>query len=193
MRPEKLTNKLVKNFAIIVFLLIFILWIFQISNNSQKNIANGQEINNFDNKTTKISGIAQALDGDSIILDKKYEIRLVGIDAPEYQQKCYNSNNYEYFCGKMAANFLKKAINGQYVECFYKKKDFYDRFLGNCYLQEVNINNMLLKNGMAIVYSFQGNNNSLLKFEDEARTKKVGIWQGPFLEPRKYRKKYKNR
>ena len=67
----------------------------------------------------------------------------------------------------------------------------YNRFLGDCYLGEQNINISLVENGMAILYSFSKIDPKLQEIEDVASEKGLGIWRGAFLEPRKYRKKMK--
>ncbi len=148
-----------------------------------------EENNNLDKE---ISGIAIALDGDSIFLlanSKRNEIRLINIDAPEYKQTCFDEGNMEYDCGKISAKFLKDMVNDKFVTCKYKKKDMYNRFLGDCYLDSQNINMSLVENGMAILYSFSKIDPELQEIEDIASEKGLGIWRGAFLEPRKYRKK----
>ena len=62
-----------------------------------------------------ITGIAKVIDGDTILINKK-KIRLFGIDAPEWDQKCqkiwltisFFSFNKDYFCGEISTNRLKK-------------------------------------------------------------------------------------
>jgi len=184
-----LINRIKNNILIISLIIVFVIWIllevFYIYSSSQFN----QDIQS--DSLNKISGIAKVIDGDSIIVSNKYEVRLINIDAPEYNQKCLNKNNHEYFCGKMAKNFVYSLVEGKKLVCYYKKKDIYQRFLANCYLNNKNINNELLKNGMAIIYSFNEVEDNLYQIENSARSKKIGIWQGSFLEPSLFRKQNK--
>lgn len=139
----------------------------------------------------EIKGISRAKDGDSIVISNSYEIRLEGVDAPEYSQKCLNKDNYEYACGQVSFNFLKNLINNKEITCKYRHKDIYKRFLSICYLGEKNINEELIKNGMAVIYSISSASSYLKDLENQARSNKIGIWQGAFLEPKQYRKKNK--
>ena len=69
-----------------------------------------------------ISGIAKVIDGDTIRIDEK-KIRLLGIDAPERDQKCkktwltisFLSFNKDYPCGQISTNKLKNKINNEFL------------------------------------------------------------------------------
>ena len=139
----------------------------------------------------KISGKAFVLDGDSLRVNRK-EIRLFGIDAPEYSQTCFNKNNIEYPCGQNSKEFLIKLIGGKKINCFYAQKDKYQRYLSICYLNDVSVNEELVKNGMAVVYNFTQSDEKMDLLEEQAKKNKLGIWQGPFELPNIYRKKNPN-
>ena len=66
------------------------------------------------------------LDGDSLRI-KGNDIRLYGIDAPEYRQSCKLANGKSYLCGRDSKRFLRKLISGQAVECRQIDLDRYDR------------------------------------------------------------------
>lgn len=135
----------------------------------------------------KFSGKAYVLDGDSIKVDKK-EVRLFGIDAPEYKQKCLDKNNEEYGCGKVSLEFLKKLIEGKKIECIFAQKDKYDRFLAKCFAENISINEEIIKNGMAVIYNFNESSSKMDELENYAKNNKIGIWQGSFELPKNYRK-----
>ena len=139
----------------------------------------------------KISGKAFVLDGDSLKVAKK-DIRLFGIDAPEYSQKCFDKKNKEYACGQASKEFLIQLVGGKKIECFYAIKDKYQRYLSKCFVNNISINEELIKNGMAIIYNFTESDEKMDKLENQAKTNEIGIWQGTFELPKNYRKKNPN-
>lgn len=190
---EEIFLMIKKYVLLICLIIIFIFWVYYNISSSSEMLEPNKVANDVEelSGSNEIKGIAKAIDGDSILLARHYEVRLENIDAPEFSQKCLDKNNYEYACGQMSFNFLRKLVDNLEVTCRYQKKDIYKRFLGICYLGDKNINNELIKNGMAITYSFSRINNSLKLIENEAKSNNLGIWQGSFLEPKKYRKKHK--
>lgn len=125
----------------------------------------------------------KVIDGDSLVVDNK-EIRLSGIDAPEYKQTCFNVENKEYPCGKLATRFLKK-LAGDDTKCKFVVKDKYKRYVSVCYSRGVNINEKMVEEGWAVAYKryTQEYNDA----EEQAKKRKKGIWQGRFLKPELYR------
>ncbi|MBE6450914.1 MAG: thermonuclease family protein [Alphaproteobacteria bacterium] len=129
----------------------------------------------------------KVIDGDSILIGKK-DIRLLGIDAPEYDQTCFDENGYEYDCGQESYLFLRllveKGLNNQEkVKCNKKGVDKYKRDLSECFIGKTNINLAMIKSGYAVTYR----HDSYEKEEYEAKTHKKGIWQGKFMRPELYR------
>lgn len=135
----------------------------------------------------KFSGKTFVIDGDSIKVGGK-EVRLFGIDAPEYSQTCFDSKKEEYACGQASHSFLIGLAGGKNVECVYAEKDKYDRFLSKCSVDQISINEELVKNGMAVIYNFTESDEKMDELEKSAKVKKLGIWQGAFQLPKDYRK-----
>ena len=133
----------------------------------------------------EISGVPRITDGDTIkILNKR--IRFHGIDTPEKEQNCVK-NSKEYRCGQEATNALKKKINGKLVTCKVQDKlDRYKRYIGVCFLGDIDLNKWMVRNGYAISYrrySTKYNNDEIY-----AKINKLGIWSGSFIQPEKWRK-----
>lgn len=180
--------KHLKNIATLIFLGIFCftLFVVAITRNAKSPNYNSVESMKFDKE---FSGIAKVIDGDSIIVENK-EVRLFGIDAPEYKQECFNEKNLQYSCGKMAQEFLQKLINNKKVICHYSTLDFYNRHLAKCELGEISINEEIIKNGMAVIYDFKQSDEIMINLESQAKEQKLGIWQGAFQLPKDYRKSH---
>ena len=143
-------------------------------------------ITNYANSKT-ILGKARIIDGDTIHI-KSNKIRLHGIDAPETKQTC-KIDNQDWYCGKQSTKELKNLINNQKVECNVNDIDRYNRYVAICYVNEININQWMVKNGWAIAYRYYSEDYVLE--EKYANDKKLGIWKSEFIEPYAYRKKQK--
>ena len=123
------------------------------------------------------AGYVKVSDGDTIKISK-YKIRLHGIDAPEKKQICqrpylnlvFFSLYEDYFCGEFATNKLKEFIENKIIECRVNdKKDFFGRYLGVCYKNNININQWLVENGYAV--AFIKYSKDYVKFEEIAKKK----------------------
>ena len=141
-----------------------------------------------------IIGKANVTDGDTIKINDQ-KIRLFGIDAPETKQFCkevylsfliFNFKR-DYKCGEKSTNALKKKIKNKKIRCLIQdKKDRYRRNIGICYLKRQDINSWLVKNGYAIAY--RRYSKKYIIDEQYAEDNKLGIWQGTFMEPEKWRR-----
>ncbi len=121
------------------------------------------------------------VDGDSLEIGQE-RIRLQGIDAPEFLQKCYDANGWKYRCGVEATNYLKKLTQGG-VSCDRYGKDKYGRTLAECFTKSgININREMIRQGWAVAYG------GTYKAEElEVKKLKRGIWRGKFMRPELYR------
>jgi len=126
------------------------------------------------------------LDGDSIEINNK-RIRLFGIDAPEYEQTC-TKDKKEYPCGKIAFKKLKEIIGSNDVNCLTQDIDKYKREVSICFAGHTDINAKMVSSGWATAYRYY--TKKYAREEDEAKSKKLGIWAGEFEQPYTYRKKH---
>ncbi len=134
-----------------------------------------------------IIGKAKVIDGDTIHINKD-KIRLYGIDAPEKNQKCIIDNN-KWECGKQSSIELKKIINNQIIKCETMNIDKYNRYIAICYSKNLNINQIMVKNGWAIAYRYYSKD--YIAEENYAKKNNFGIWKSKFEEPYLFRKKNK--
>ena len=134
-----------------------------------------------------IFGNANVIDGDTIHINKN-KIRLHAIDAPEINQTC-NKNSRVWNCGVESTKFLKELIGNNKIECITQGKDRYNRFIGICYKDNLDLNSEMVLNGWAIAYRYYSKD--YVEEEEEAKQEKKGIWIGDFEEPYLFRKKNK--
>ena len=144
----------------------------------------------------EIIGIPKIVDGDTVYINN-YKIRLEGIDAPEMKQKCKKEKLkissiigytfYEdYYCGKHSKENLEAKVKGSNIKCIFFTKDRYKRYLAKCFKGKINLNRWMVRNGHAVAY--RRYSKEFIPDEDFAKENKLGLWQGKFLNPEKWRK-----
>ena len=134
-----------------------------------------------------IKGKAKVIDGDTIHIGNN-KIRLHGIDAPEQKQTCIFEGN-EWNCGQDATFFLSNLINKKSVSCRVNNIDQYKRLVAVCFIDNININQIMVIFGWEIAYRYYSKD--FIKEEQIAKKNKIGIWRGTFEEPYIYRKNNK--
>jgi endonuclease YncB( thermonuclease family) len=136
------------------------------------------------NQVTVTPGNVDIIDGDSFRRGKD-EIRLNGIDAPEYHQACRDESGRDWSCGKEAARALRNLVAGRTVECTGLDADRYGRLVSRCTVGDLVLNAEMVRLGWAIAYTRHGT--LYVKEEDEARRAKRGMWRGTFDLPEDWR------
>lgn len=125
----------------------------------------------------------KVIDGDSLFIDQT-EIRLSGLDAPEYFQTCFDAEDKEYPCGELAFQALQSLVKDG-LRCEKIVDDKYHRQISVCWQGDVNINKKMVEMGWATAYKRYTDEYNLA--EQEAKAAQRGIWQGRFLKPEFYR------
>ena len=123
------------------------------------------------------------VDGDSLFIGER-EIRLSGIDAPEYHQSCLDADGEAYPCGQKSREALKSMINNS-LECREVARDRYHRSVSVCFVDGEDINRQMAAQGWAVAYDRY--TKDYVAAEREARRAKKGIWAGKFMRPELYR------
>ena len=136
-------------------------------------------------------GTARVIDGDTLILNGK-RIRLKGIDAPELHQTCRRADNRPWLCGRRARAALRALIRGKRLSCRAVDHDRYGRTVAYCRIladddrKGEDVGLALIKKGLAIARPDAPLSYRLA--ERRARQARIGLWQGPFLDPATWRK-----
>jgi len=135
--------------------------------------------------------VTRVVDGDTIELENKERVRLIGIDTPEarYSRKLErDAKRTKANCeaimamGKKATAFTKSLVEGKRVKLEFdaEKKDRYDRLLAYVYLPDGRLLNAeLLREGYAQIYTFVPNVKHVELFralQEEARENERGFW-----------------
>ena len=93
----------------------------------------------------------------------------------------------EYNCGKEATDALVNKIDGKKVLCKVQDRlDRYKRYIGVCFVGEVNLNKWMVRNGYAV--AFRRYSKDYIEDENYAKKNKLGLWSGSFIHPEKWRK-----
>ena len=144
----------------------------------------------------EISGIPKVIDGDTVHIDN-YKFRLEGIDAPEMRQQCKKESfkisffigftfYKDYSCGRVSKEKLITKIDTTEIKCISSSKDRYKRYIATCYKGKTNLNQWMVRNGFAIAY--RRYSKKYVPDEVYEKENKLGLWQGKFMEPEKWRK-----
>lgn len=100
-------------------------------------------------------------------------VRLYGIDAHEKSQDFYN----------VSKQFLSDLVHGKTVTVKQVNKDRYGRTVGIVSIGGINVNEALLKAGMAWHYTQYDKSKAWAALESKARQDKKGIWSKPNPTP----------
>lgn len=130
-----------------------------------------------------VGGSATAIDGDSMKVGSR-EVRLYGIDAPEYPQTCSRGGS-EWACGKEARDQLAALLSGTYVDCRGYGVDLHGRLLAVCTAGGIELNRALVEHGWAV--ALRSETDAYLTAETRAKSARIGIWSSTFVSPAEFR------
>ena len=124
------------------------------------------------------ASVLSVADGDTFTTREGQVVRLLGMDTPEHG---------EPYSGQAGAR-LADLVLGRSVRLTYdaEKKDRYGRLLCHVHLGNLWVNELLVKEGLAVVYTVEPNflkMDRLIRVQKDARERKAGIWSLPPPEP----------
>lgn len=121
----------------------------------------------------EVAVVSHVIDGDSLEIvqgGRSYQARLWGIDTPEYDQD---------FAGK-AKKYTRRMVEEKTIVFSKKYTDRFDRVVVMAWVDGTLLNEKLVKEGLAWVhvrYCDEEICKSWRQFEQEARKKRIGIWE----------------
>ena len=137
--------------------------------------------------------VTRVADGDTVYIKddegKEARVRLLGIDAPESKQAD----------GVQSAEHLKRNLRDAeyHVQVIYRGRDQYGRIIGKLVADGKDLNLDQIKTGNAWVYKNYlrdlqpGDKKLYLNAEENARTKRIGLWADPNPQnPRDWRREH---
>lgn len=120
-----------------------------------------------------IARVKKVIDGDSLIVmqnNNKKEIRLWGVDSPEWGQPY----------SKRAKKFLKDTVMNNTISVQPYYHDDYGRLVAGIFYNQVNINQLMVEKGYAWVHIYYCNKEICKEWsalQREAKKKKLGLWR----------------
>jgi len=118
------------------------------------------------------TGLAEkAIDGDTILLQSGERVRLIGLDAPEKGEKCWDR----------ARERLNGLVAGKRIvmERDFSERDKYGRLVRFVYVNGFFVNLAIVEEGLAEAFEFEPDNSRSKEFEEaEARASEKGgcLW-----------------
>lgn len=113
--------------------------------------------------------VTKVIDGDTIVVEGGQEVRLLAIDADEKEEPCFNQ----------AKDRLTELVLGKKVtlETNSRRVDQYGRFLRFVEVEDMNVNLVLLKEGVVAARFFQGDDfdkSPYVEAENFAKENQIG-------------------
>ena len=113
--------------------------------------------------------VTKVIDGDTIEVrqeKRNYKVRLSEIDAPEINQKF----------GTESKNYLASLVLNEEIELIYITEDRYGRIVAKIYKDNKDINRSMVRNGLAWVYDYYVEDQSLYNDQNLAKKNSFNIW-----------------
>lgn len=137
-------------------------------------------------------------DGDTLLLNDKRKIRLIGINAPEVAHHKKKGQRYGREATEKLRELLKRASYKVRLERGEQKKDRYKRTLAHVFLPDgTDLSLWMLQNGFATLMTFPPNTRYITvyrKYERLAQKQKRNIWgqkNYQLLKPRQLKRAYR--
>jgi endonuclease YncB( thermonuclease family) len=136
-------------------------------------------------QATEISGKAKAIDSTTIRVGDQ-RVLLFGIDSVSRKQMCTRDDK-PWPCWQEAVNALQALLDQGPAVCETTgQPDVFGRVLARCKVNDQSVNEQLVAEGFAVART--GESSEYVAVEAEAKKRKVGLWQGQFVQPAQFRR-----
>ena len=125
--------------------------------------------------------VTRVIDGDTIEIEGKIKVRYIGINTPEIYHDTTGKKTGEQCFANESYLENKKLVEGKIITLIkdVSDKDKYGRFLRYVYVEDLFINDYLIKNGFAKIMMIKPDVKYSLDFKQKekvAKTNNLGIW-----------------
>lgn len=129
-------------------------------------------LGSYSNRSVSSNTVVRVIDGDTIELADGNIIRYIGIDAPELGSDCYSEE---------ATKKNRELVEGKEVklEKDVSDKDRYGRLLRYVYVDDILVNELLVREGFAYAKNYDPDTSYLEQFavaEYKAKDSNMGLW-----------------
>ena len=139
--------------------------------------------------TGTITGKAYVTDGDGIRVARA-EVRLAGLDAPEWDQKAKHQDGYWFNHGRYVKSALIQKVGGKHVSVAVEGVDKFGRVVGTVTCDGRDIGEWMVREGLAIA-AYHGRYRQI---EQGAREARRGMWAHAYnFDPRAHRHRERRR
>lgn len=148
--------------------------------------ANAQPVKITGQPSRQLYQVTRVYDGDTIILEGRKQVRLLGVNTPEIESR----HRSEEPGGVAAKKWLQNQLrdNQVYLEFDQVKRDKYKRLLAHVFLPNgKHVNLALMESGLATISIIPPNgrySDKLIQAQQYAEKQKLGIWSMPEYQPR---------
>jgi len=134
---------------------------------------------------SQVSGHGKAIDS-TIIQINDQRFMLFGIDSVMRKQSCMLDGK-SWACWSAAVQDLQSLLDQGPVTCdVVGEPDVYGRLLARCSVNGQSVNRQLVDQGFAVARP--SDTTDYVAAEATAKEKKVGLWQGQFVQPSAFRR-----
>jgi endonuclease YncB( thermonuclease family) len=138
--------------------------------------------------------VERALDGDSLLLKDGRQVRLIGVNAPEFGRSCHADSRKDCIptsdqpLARAAQRRLANLVEGKRVrlEPGREEHDRHGRLLAHVYVADTSVEEILLREGLAWQVAIPPNVAHATKLqaaETEARSARRGVWSETAYAP----------
>ncbi|WP_234831264.1 RlpA-like double-psi beta-barrel domain-containing protein [Rhodopseudomonas palustris] len=128
----------------------------------------------------EIVGVPRVLDGDTVEISGA-KLRLLGIDAPELDQLCFDAKGDRFSCGIAARDELARRFGDKSWTCKVAGADDEGQKLATCQVESETVEEWMAGAGWAM--AFTRHTRHAEKPEAVARQARSGLWAGAFIPP----------